>query len=66
VDTVIVDGRVLVQGGRIVRVDEGAVYAAARAATERYWSRVPAWRWDGSGVDQIIPPAFPIHRAARS
>ena len=65
VDTVIVDGEVLVQGGRATRVDEEAVYARARAATERYWSHVPAWRWDGAGVDQIIPPAFPIHRAAR-
>ncbi len=65
VDTVIVDGQVLVQGGRATRVDEDAVYARARAATERYWSHVPAWRWDGAGVDQIVPPAFPIHRAAR-
>jgi cytosine/adenosine deaminase-related metal-dependent hydrolase len=65
VDTVIVDGQVLVEGGRATRVDEDAVYARARAATERYWSHVPAWRWDGAGVDQIIPPAFPIHRAAR-
>jgi len=24
---------------------------------------VPQWRWDGSGVDQIIPPAFPMRRA---
>jgi cytosine/adenosine deaminase-related metal-dependent hydrolase len=65
VDTVIVDGQVLVQGGRATRVDEDAVYARARAATERYWSHVPTWRWDGAGVDQITPPAFPIHRAAR-
>jgi cytosine/adenosine deaminase-related metal-dependent hydrolase len=63
VDTAIVDGRVLVQGGRATRVDEEAVYAKARAATEHYWSRVPAWRWDGHGVDRIIPPAFPIRRA---
>jgi 5-methylthioadenosine/S-adenosylhomocysteine deaminase len=66
VDTVIVDGQVLVQGGRITRVEEDAVYARARVATERYWSRVPTWRWDGRGVDQIIPPAFPIHRAGRA
>jgi cytosine/adenosine deaminase-related metal-dependent hydrolase len=66
VDTVIVDGQVLVQGGRATRVDEDAVYAKAREATQHYWSRVPAWRWDGATVDQIIPPAFPIHRAARS
>jgi cytosine/adenosine deaminase-related metal-dependent hydrolase len=66
VDTVIVDGQVLVQGGRSTRVDEDAVYAKAREATQHYWSRVPAWRWDGATVDQIIPPAFPIHRTARS
>ena len=63
VDTVIVDGKVLVQGGRATRVDEAAVYAKAREATQHYWSRVPCWRWDGATVDQIVPPAFPIHRA---
>jgi 5-methylthioadenosine/S-adenosylhomocysteine deaminase len=66
VDTVIVDGQVLVQGGRATRVDEDAVYAKAREATQHYWSRVPTWRWDGATVDQIVPPAFPIHRAARA
>ena len=59
VDTAIVDGQVLVQGGRATRVDEDAVYAKAREATQHYWSRVPAWRWDGATVDQIIPPALP-------
>jgi hypothetical protein len=63
VDTAIVDGQVLVQGGRATRVDEDAAYAKAREATHHYWSRVPGWRWDGAGVDQIVPPAFPIHRA---
>ena len=60
VDTVIVDGQVLVQGGRAVRVDEAAVYARAREATHRYWQQVPTWHWGGHGVDRIIPPAFPI------
>jgi cytosine/adenosine deaminase-related metal-dependent hydrolase len=66
VDTVIVDGQVLVQGGRATRVDEDAVFAKAREATQHYWSRVSGWRWDGATVDQIVPPAFPIHRAARA
>src|SRR5229473_2645305 len=66
VDTAIVDGQVLVQGGRATRVDEDAVHAKAREATQHYWSRVPTWRWDGATVDQIVPPAFPIHRAARA
>ena len=63
VDTVIVDGQVLVRGGRCTRVDEDAVYARAQQATEQYWYQVPGWRWDGATVDRIIPPAFPIHRA---
>src|SRR6266567_540143 len=64
VDTVIVDGKILVQGGRTTRIDEDEVYARAREVTERFWSNVPTWRWDGAPVDRIIPPAFPIHGAA--
>jgi cytosine/adenosine deaminase-related metal-dependent hydrolase len=63
VDTVIVDGKVLVQGGRTTRVDEDEVYAKAREVTQRYWSQVPGWRWDGATVERISPPAFPMHRA---
>ena len=63
VRTVIVDGKVLVQDGRLTRVDEDEVYAKAREAIHAYWSRVASWRWDGAGVDRIIPPAFPLHRA---
>jgi cytosine/adenosine deaminase-related metal-dependent hydrolase len=63
VDTVIVDGKILVQGGRMTRVDEDEVYAKARQATEHYWSQVPGWRWDGATVERIVPPAFPMHRA---
>ncbi len=66
VDTVIVDGKILVQGGRLVRVDEAEVYAKAREATRRYWSQVSTWRWDGAGVDRIIPPAFPVRGVSRS
>ena len=34
VDTVIVDGKILVQGGRTARIDEDEVYAKARQATQ--------------------------------
>ncbi len=64
VDTVIVDGRILIQGGRTTRLDEAEVYANARQATQRFWSHVPSWRWDGAGVERIVPPAFPIHTAS--
>ena len=62
IDTVIVDGKTLVQGGRLTRVDEEAVYARAREAVGHYWDAVPKWRWDGADVERIIPPAFPVHR----
>jgi hypothetical protein len=59
-----VDGRVLVQGGRTAHIDENAVYAKGRQVTQNFWSHVPKWRWDGAGVDRIIPPPFPIRKAA--
>src|SRR5207249_7647697 len=64
VDTVMVDGKVLVQGGPTTRVNEDEVYAKARQATEQYWSHVDGWRWDGATVDRIVPPAFPMRRPA--
>ena len=40
VDTVIVDGKMLVQGGRATRVDEDEVYAKARKRRSLLESRV--------------------------
>lgn len=40
VDTVIVDGGIVVRGGRAARVDEQAVYAAAQAASSRMIERL--------------------------
>ena len=40
VDTVIVDGRVLMQGKRMVVVDEAALLERARAACARLFERV--------------------------
>jgi cytosine/adenosine deaminase-related metal-dependent hydrolase len=64
VDTVIVDGKILVQDGRAVHVDEEAVYAQACQATQHFWRQVPTWHWGGYALERIIPPAFPMHRAS--
>ncbi len=63
VDTVIVDGKTLVEGGRALRVDEAQVLERARQATQRYWQRVPDWYWSGADIDRVVPPAFAMHRA---
>jgi 5-methylthioadenosine/S-adenosylhomocysteine deaminase len=62
VDTVIVDGTVRIQGGRAVSLDENAIREKAARAVAGYWSHIPGWHWAGKGVDQMIPPAFPLHR----
>jgi cytosine/adenosine deaminase-related metal-dependent hydrolase len=62
VDTVIVDGKTLFRGGHALHVDEDAVYAQAREAIARAWERIPEWRPGGVGLDQIVPPAFPMER----
>jgi hypothetical protein len=59
-----VDGKILVQDGRAVHVDEEAVYAQASQATHHFWRQVPTWHWGGYALEQIIPPAFPMHRAS--
>src|SRR5262245_41812112 len=63
VDTVIVDGKTLIQGGHALRVDETQALERARQATQAYWRRVPDWYWSGASIDQVVPPAFAMHRA---
>ena len=63
VETVIVDGQVLVEGERAVRVDEAALLRDVQAAGERLWSAVPQWHWSGKPLDEIVPPSYPIRHA---
>ena len=59
VDRVIVDGRTVVEDGRVVGVDEDALLAQAQAEAERLWATVPEWHWQGLTADQVSPPSFP-------
>lgn len=48
VDTVIVDGEIVVRNGRVTRLDEGVAYELARASARRLAEKVglgPAWTW---------------------
>ena len=63
VDTVIVDGKTLIEKGLATNLDEEEIYSRASRAVQAYWANVPNWHWGGHDVDRIIPPAFSIHRS---
>ncbi|HXG52283.1 MAG TPA: amidohydrolase family protein [candidate division Zixibacteria bacterium] len=63
VETVVVDGEVVVEGGRSTRIDDDELFAEAQAAATRAWDNWPARDWAGRRVEQIVPPAFPTRAA---
>jgi 5-methylthioadenosine/S-adenosylhomocysteine deaminase len=62
IETVIVDGKTLMQGGRSVLCDEAEVYAKANQAAHKAWEAIPTWHWGGYDLDRMVPPAFTMHR----
>jgi 5-methylthioadenosine/S-adenosylhomocysteine deaminase len=62
IDTVIVDGKTLVERGRSVVFDEAEVYAQAQRAVHQAWNAIPAWHWAGYDLNRIVPPAYAMKR----
>ena len=58
VRTVIVDGRTVVDEGKLLVCDEHAVLKAAVASTEAAWREFPKYHWASRSVDQEFPPSF--------
>ncbi|MGH7827711.1 MAG: amidohydrolase family protein [Candidatus Binatia bacterium] len=59
VETVIVDGEIVIESGRSTRIDETELFAQAEAGANRAWDNWPARDWNGRKAEDIIPPAFP-------
>src|SRR5262252_1288800 len=59
VEQVWVDGRVVVEGGRVVGVDERRLLADAQREAERLWATVPEWDWRRRSADEYSPPSLP-------
>ena len=59
VETVIVDGRTVVAGRRVLAVDEEALRAEAQREAERLWATTPEWHWQRLTTDQFSPPSYP-------
>jgi hypothetical protein len=59
VETVIVDGKVCVEDGRIPGVDLAELRSRAQAAGERVWSGWASWDPLGRTADEMSPFSFP-------
>lgn len=62
VDTVLVNGEVVIDKGRSTRIDEADLYARAATAAKRAWDNWPQRDWAGRSVEEILPPPFPTRR----
>jgi len=62
VETVIVDGEVVVENGRSARINDEELFAQAETGATRAWDNWAARDWNGRSVEQIIPPAFPTRK----
>jgi 5-methylthioadenosine/S-adenosylhomocysteine deaminase len=60
IDTVIVDGRALVEGRRALAVDEPALLRSVQESGERAWAATPDWHWNRATVDEIAPMSYPV------
>lgn len=59
VDQVSVDGKIVVEGGHLIGVDEAKLLAEAQQEADRLWSTVPEWHWQGLSAAELSPQSFP-------
>jgi cytosine/adenosine deaminase-related metal-dependent hydrolase len=57
--TVIIDGRTVVEQGRVLAADQLEVARRLQRAGEQMWPRMAQHDWDGRDVDQLSPLTFP-------
>jgi 5-methylthioadenosine/S-adenosylhomocysteine deaminase len=60
IESIVVDGKTLLEGGRAQTVDEGALLKAVQASGEAVWASVPNWHWKGADVDEFVPMSYPV------
>lgn len=58
VDTVMVAGRVLVEGGRLAMADQDRILAEATASAQRVWAGHGRYHPSGRDADEAFPPSL--------
>jgi 5-methylthioadenosine/S-adenosylhomocysteine deaminase len=59
IDRVYVGGRLVVEQGRVLAADEGAILAALQAGGDRMWPRMKEFDWAGRDADILSPQTYP-------
>jgi len=59
VETVIVNGEVVIKDGRSSRINETDLYNRAESVANKAWDNWANRDWAGRRTEEIIPPAFP-------
>jgi 5-methylthioadenosine/S-adenosylhomocysteine deaminase len=62
VERVWVNGRLVVDGGRVLAADERAILDALQAGGDRMWPRMKEFDWAGRGTDELSPQTYPEWR----
>jgi len=60
IDTVVIDGRTLIEGGKALSVDETRLLDAIQESGERAWAAAADWHRSGASVDEISPMSYPV------
>jgi hypothetical protein len=59
IDRVYVNGRLVVNGGKVLAADEAKILAALQAGGERMWPRMGQFDWARRAADQLSPQTYP-------
>ncbi len=63
IETVIIDGKTIVDGRRFLGVDEEDLLSKVQAEAEMIWGKIPEWDLKGRRAEEISPPAFPFKKS---
>ncbi len=64
IETVIIDGKTIVDGRRFLGVDEEDLLSKVQAEAEMIWGKIPEWDLKGRMAEEISPPAFPFKKSS--
>ena len=62
IETVIIDGRIIVDQRRFLGLDEADLLSRVQGEAEKIWEKIPEWDFMGRRADQISPWAFTLKK----